>query len=74
MNGQSLPERAVYALSMVREIGETMDGTHPMRHNVRSMKQTAERILSDAFEQATGLAYQATQLVVDFDAAMKAKP
>jgi hypothetical protein len=71
--GQSLAERMVFALSKVRDIGELINPENPMRHNVRSLKQSAERILSDSAEQATGLAYQAEQLVKDFEKAQGAK-
>jgi len=67
MNGQSLAEKMVYALAKVSAIGEDLTNQHPLRHNVQNMKQTAERILMDAAEQATGLAYQATKLAYQAD-------
>lgn len=70
MSSQSLADCAVSALSEVRSIGENMADDHPMRHSVRSMKRTAEQILSDAMRQAADLANQAKQLVKDHDSAI----
>jgi hypothetical protein len=58
----------VDALARVRAIDEDMDNDHPMRHNVRSMKRAAEQILADAMRQAADIAYQAKQLIKDYDA------
>lgn len=72
MSTPSLADSAVIALAEVRAIGEKLDNEHPMRHAVRSMKRTAEQILSDAMRQATDISYQAKQLVKDHDEAIAA--
>lgn len=66
-NNQSLADDLIVALSEVKRIGQSMDNEHPMRHQVRNMKEMACRILTDAAYQATSLAYQAQQLIKDFD-------
>jgi len=68
MTQQSLADSAVYVLAEVRTMGESMADDRPMRHAVRSMRRTAEQILSDAMRQAADLAHQSNQLVKDFDA------
>lgn len=69
----SLSDDAILALSEVRRIGESMDDEHLMRHAVRNMKRSAETIISDAMRQATDIAYQAAQLVKDYDESLKQK-
>lgn len=69
----SLSDDAITALSAVRQVGENLDDDHPMRHVVRNMKRSAETILGDAIRQATDLAYQAAQLVKDYDDSLKQK-
>ena len=67
----SLSDDAVLALSEVRRIGEHLDDEHPMRYTVRSMRRTAESIISDAMRQATDISNQAAQLVKDYDESLK---
>jgi len=67
MSTQSLADQAVFALARVSEIGEDVPNDHPMRHAIRRMKQTAQKIMSDAALQATEIAYQAKDIKNDFD-------
>lgn len=67
MTNESLADRAVMALADVKAMGANMDNNHPMRHNVRELKQSAEAILSHAIGQAQRLTYIAERLVKDFD-------
>jgi hypothetical protein len=69
----SLSDDAISALSEVKQIGEKLDDDHPMRHAARSMKRQAENILSNAFRQATELAYLAGQVTKDYDKAIAAR-
>ena len=66
-----LSDDVVVALAETKRIGESVDNDHPMRHQVRNMKDMACRILSDAAFQATSLAYQAQQLIKDYDESKK---
>lgn len=68
---ESLADRAVVALADVKAIGANMDSEHPMRHVVRELKHSAERILSDAIQQATNIAYTAGHIVKDYGEATK---
>ena len=70
-NNQSLADDLIVAISEVKKIGESVNNDHPMRHQVRGMKDMACRILSDSAFQATNLAYQARRLIKDYDEAMK---
>lgn len=63
----SLSENVVIALAEVRSIGEELDNDHPMRHCVRTMKQMAEQIMSDAARKASEISYLAKQAVKDHD-------
>lgn len=71
MSIPSLADCVVTALAEVRSMGELVNNEHPMRHVVRSMKNTAEKIISDAMRQASEIAYQAERIVNDHDDAMK---
>jgi hypothetical protein len=62
MAGTSLADDAVSVLAAVRAMDEKMDLDHPERHSVRTLKRMAEQVLADAFRQAQGLAYLATDL------------
>jgi hypothetical protein len=64
---KSLADEAVAALAAVRAMDEGMDMTHPERHSVRSLKQTAQDVLLSAFRQAQTLAYLATDLTALVD-------
>jgi poly-gamma-glutamate capsule biosynthesis protein CapA/YwtB (metallophosphatase superfamily) len=69
----SLADDTIAALQAIKAIGENLDSLndeHPMRHAVRGMKRTAEAILTDAIKQATDIAYQANQLIKDYDASI----
>lgn len=70
---QSLADCAVAVLAEIRSIDANQDTSHPMRHTVRALKRVAERIMSDAMQQASDLAYQANQIVKDYDEAEKKK-
>lgn len=74
MGTRSLADCAVDALAKIGTIGQDMPDDHPMRHAVRSIKRTAETILSDAMRQAVDLSYQAKQMEKDYDAAMTKEP
>jgi hypothetical protein len=69
----SLSDDAISALSDVKRIDDDMDNEHPMRHAVWSMKRQAETLLSNAFRQATELAYLAGQVAKDYDKAIAAR-
>lgn len=64
MNTDTLADRAVMALSMVRSMTDGVTNDHPHRHVMMGMKRCAERVLADAFEVAIGLAFE-SQSVVD---------
>lgn len=66
-----LSDDVVVALAEAKRIGDLVDNDHPMRHQVRNMKDMACRILSDAAFNATSLSYQAQQLIKDYDADKK---
>jgi hypothetical protein len=55
----SLADRAVHALALVAAMGENLSNDDPERHIVRNMKRTAEQAMSNAFQLASDLAYQA---------------
>ena len=76
MSTQGLADQTVYALARVREMGDLVESNHPMRHNIRRIKQLAEKLMLDAAQQASDLAWQAADLKSDFDKAMleAAKP
>ncbi len=57
-------------ISAVTRIGLMEDGIsneHPLRHTVRTLKRTAELILSNASWEAEGLAWAAINLVSDYE-------
>lgn len=66
-----LAGKAITSLAAVQSIGENIDNDHPMRHQVRTLRRTAERVLADAFCVSWELAMQADQLVKDYDKAVK---
>lgn len=66
----SLADSAVQTLADIRAIGAGMSSEHPMRHSARTLQHTAERILSDAFYQASNIAQQAKQILSDHDEAV----
>lgn len=70
MSQPSLADNAVDAIARVRSMGENLSDDHPMRHIVRAMKATAERMLESAMREATMLSHTATKLVEDHDDAM----
>ena len=70
-NSNSLADDCVIALSEPSRMSDLINNEHPMRHTVRSMRETARQITSDASRQATNIAYQAQQLIRDYDKAMK---
>ena len=55
----SLADRAVHALASVSAMGETIGTDDPHRHLVWSLRESAQGILSDAFQRAVSLAYLA---------------
>lgn len=58
----SLADQVIQALSAVRGIDEGVDNDAPERHQLRSLKRVAERIISDAMRTAIDLAWQAKDL------------
>ena len=71
MTTESIETRAVCALAEMQRIGEDMEAMHPMRHQVRALKQQAYAVLEAAFTHAHRLAYMASDIVVDYDKATK---
>ena len=71
MSQPSLADNVIITLAQVRAIGEQLDTDHPMRHIVRRMKMFSEQIISDALRQASNLAYEADQVINDYDKANK---
>ena len=71
MTTESIETRAVAALAMMQRIGEDMESMHPMRHQVRALKQQAYAVLDEAFKHAHRLAYMAGDIVADHDKAVK---
>ena len=53
---------AVYALAAVSAIGENIDNESPERHDVRTLKRIAEKVLFEAFRTAVELAHEAKSL------------
>lgn len=66
----SVADRAVEALAAVKAMDQGVGLEHPERRAIREMKQIALKIISDALESATRLAYQASDLR-DLAAAIK---
>ena len=64
-----LATRAIDALCAVRAIEASH--SHPMRHNVRALKITAESVLTDAFRRVHDLAFLANSIVSDYDKAQE---
>ena len=62
----SLADRAVHALALVAAMGENLSLEDPERHIVRNMKRTAEQAMSNAFQLACDLAYQAKNVTDTF--------
>ena len=58
----SLADDAVYALAAVSAIGENIDNESPERHDVRTLKRIAEKVLFEAFRTAVELAHEAKSL------------
>lgn len=59
MSNMSLADQAVHVLALVRAMDASIQNTDPHRHIVRALKRMAEKRLSDAFDEAQGLAYLA---------------
>ncbi len=55
----SINDRAIEAMTAVSQMGNRLTNESPERHIIRSLKRTAEQILSDAFIRATDLSFQA---------------
>jgi hypothetical protein len=62
---ESLNDRAISALVAVKSIDVSND--HPMRHAVRTIRDSAQNCLGNAFAQAERLAWTARDLVTEFD-------
>jgi hypothetical protein len=70
----SLADAAVTTLAAIRSLDSIADNEHPLRYSVHSMKNLAEKILSDALYNAMELTYKAKTVVSDFDKAIKDHP
>lgn len=71
MTTEGIETRAVAAVAIMQRIGEGVVGMHPMRHQVRWLKQEAKAVLEEAFTRANRLADLATNTVRDYDDAVK---
>jgi len=58
----SLADRAVEAVAAVKSMADNLDMEHPERHAVRNLKDIANKVLSDAFDTAIRLSWQARDL------------
>ena len=71
----SINDRAIEAMAAVSQIGNGLTNESPERHIIRSLKRTAEQILSDAFIRATDLSFQAMNVSNTFrEQAQEPKP
>jgi hypothetical protein len=69
----SLADTAVTTLANIQSLDLLIDGKHPLRHSIHSMKMLAEKMLSDAMYNATELTWKAKTIVRDFDRSMDGK-
>ena len=68
---ESLADRFVYVANEVARMDDEVDNENPHRYPLRKMKQTAEKILREALEQAQQIADTARVLkkeIYDLDA------
>lgn len=68
---ESLADRFVYVANEVARMDDDVDNENPHRYPLRKMKQTAEKILREALEQAQQIADTARVLkkeIYDMDA------
>lgn len=68
---ESLADRFVYVANEVARMEDDVDNENPHRYPLRKMKQTAEKILREALEQAQQIADTARVLkkeIYDLDA------
>lgn len=70
-NGESLADKFVRVANEISCIDEDVDNDNPHRYPLRKMRQVAQMILLDAFEQAQQIADTAKVLkqeITDLDA------
>lgn len=64
---ENLASRAITTLAAVQAMGESVDNSHPMRHQVRLLKRIAEDDLWHALGSAYNLSLAAEQVISDYD-------
>jgi hypothetical protein len=63
---QSLADQAVFTLSAVSRIGESLSSEAPERHMVRNMRRIAQQAIESGLRIAQDLVHQAEQIEKDF--------
>lgn len=62
MSNQSISDLFIDAMARLRELDQHTGNDEPMRHQVRMLKECAERGIEDACRSAIGLAHLARDL------------